>query len=109
MIKKKDASALSGLNWELADDVQLTQSPWYLGDGALLLFKDMTDPEHGNIEASSAGSGQPNKSAPKEQGLKIHTIYDEATPSSDTDASNTAISANITTKQEKETEETKTN
>jgi len=88
MIKKKDAGALSGLNWELADDVQLTQSPWYLGDGAILLFKDMRDPEHGNIEASSAGSGQPNKSAPREQGLTIHTIYDEKIPSqSETDAS----------------------
>jgi ubiquitin C-terminal hydrolase len=78
MIKKKDAAALSGLNWELADDVQLTQSPWYLSDGALLLFKDMRDPEHGIVEASSAGSSTNGRPAPaREQGLKIHTIYDD--------------------------------
>lgn len=78
MIKKKDAAALSGLNWELADDLHLTQSPWYLNDGSLLLFKDMSDPEHGNSEASSIGSDGSNKpQARAEQGVKIHTIYDE--------------------------------
>lgn len=79
MIKKKDAAALSGLNWELADDLQLTQSPWYLNDGSLLLYKDMSDPEHGNAEASSLGSnGSSQRSQGRlEQGVKIHTIYDE--------------------------------
>jgi hypothetical protein len=85
MIKKKDANALSGLNWELAEDVQLTQSPWYLGDGALLLFKDMRDPEHGPVEASSASSSRTGQTARREQQLKIHTIYDDPLPSSNDD------------------------
>lgn len=79
MIKKKDAAALSGLNWEMADDLQLTQSPWYLDDGSLLLFKDMSDPEQGNAEASSLGSDGSSQrpQARAEQGVKIYTIYDE--------------------------------
>jgi len=63
-----DPSLILELNWDADASRGLISSPWYLGDGDVLLWKDVRLKE-------MTGDGV-SRSRPKEKALKIHT-YDE--------------------------------
>jgi len=79
----KDLSSIPLLAWEVDDDCLLSNSPWHMTDGDLILFKNNSEPEKVSLEILKAESEKGKEHLPSsktnisEPTIVIRTRFDK--------------------------------